>query len=56
MFSALAQIILLICPICLFVQFSFFLVDDLVSNYGKQFVVQIDDNLFSSCHCGQSVV
>ena len=50
--SALAQIILLIHPICLFVQFSFFLVDDLVSNYGQQFVFQMDDNLFSSCHSG----
>ena len=47
--SALAQIILLICPICLFIQFSFFLVDDLVSNYGQQFVFQKEDK-FSSCH------
>ena len=46
--SALAKIILLIRPICLFIQFSFFLVDDRVSNYGQQFVFQIDDNLFSS--------
>ena len=52
MCSALAQIILLIRPICLFAQFSFFLVDDLVSNYGQQFVFQMDDNLFFSCHSG----
>ena len=26
--------------------------DDLVSNYGQQFVFQMDDNLFSSCHSG----
>ena len=50
--SALAQIILLICPICLFIQFSYFLVDDLVSNYGQQSVFQMGNNLFSSCHCG----
>ena len=40
--SALAQIILLICPVCLFIQFSFFLVDDLVSNNGQQFLLQMD--------------
>ena len=49
MCSALAQIILLICPICLFIQFSSFLVDDTVSNYGQQFVFQMDETLFCSC-------
>ena len=44
--------ILLICPIRLFIQFSFFLVDNLVSNYGQQFVFQMDDNLFCSCYSG----
>ena len=41
MLSVLAQIILLPCPVtpvCLFIQFSHFLVDDLVSSYGQQFV------------------
>ena len=35
----LEHIILLICPICLFIHFSYFLVDDLVSSYGQQLVV-----------------
>ena len=35
MSSALAQIILLICPLCLFIQFSYFLVDNLVRTSGK---------------------
>ena len=52
MSSALAQIILLICPICSFIQFFYFLVDYLVSNYGQQFIFQMDNNLFSSCHNG----
>ena len=38
MCSALAHIFLLICPICLFIQFSFFLVDNLISNCGQQFI------------------
>ena len=50
--SAPPQIILLIYPIYLLIQFSFFLVDDLISNYGQQVVFRMDDNLFSSCHCG----
>ena len=37
--------------ICLFIQFPYFFVDDLVSNYGQEFVFQIDDNLFSSFNC-----
>ena len=54
MSSALAQIILLICPFCLFIQFPYFsvLVDDVVSNDGQQLVFQMDDNLFSRCHSG----
>ena len=39
--SALEQIILLICFICLFIQFSYFLVENLVSSYGQQFVFQL---------------
>ena len=37
--GSLAETILLIYPICLYIQFSFFLVDDLI---------HIDNNLFSS--------
>ena len=37
--SALAQIILLICPIL--IQFSYFLVDNLKSRYGQQYVSQL---------------
>ena len=34
----------------LIIQFTSFLVEDLVSNHGQQFVFQMDDNLFSRCY------
>ena len=53
MYSALAQIICwFFLSVYLFsFPFSWQTPDDLISNYGQQFVFQTDDNLFSSCHC-----
>ena len=45
MCSALAQIILLICRVCLFIQYSYFLLDNLVSSYGQQFIFQLSLSL-----------